>query len=181
MMNLEDIEIEELNFTPYILRDELLGRIQELALKINDDYQYKKPLFVSILNGSFMFTSDLMKQIDIQSEIRFLQISSYEGTKFSGKISFKNDLGKWITDRHIIIIEDIVDTGNTMNFLLKEINKWDPSSVEVMTLFLKNESLEYDLDLKYVGFEIPNRFLVGYGLDYNGFGRNYRDVYKLIQ
>jgi hypoxanthine phosphoribosyltransferase len=180
MTKLKDIEIKNFNFTPYILRDELMSRVQELGLKITEDYQNKNPLFISVLNGSFMFTSDLMKQIDVQSQIKFINISSYEGMKSTGNFSEFSGLGKWITDRHIVIIEDIVDTGNTMNFLIKNILQLDPSSVEVATLFLKRECLDYEMDLKYIGFEIPNRFIIGYGLDYDGYGRNYQDVYKLI-
>lgn len=179
MINYLDIQIKDLVFEPYILRHELLDRILELAIKINDDYQGKKPLFLSVLNGAFMFTSDLMKQIDIESEIKFIQVSSYDGLKSTGKIKDNFELGKWITDRHIIIVEDIVDTGHTMNHLLKKIQQWDPASIEVATLFLKTECLDYDLDLKYVGFNIQNRFIVGYGLDYDGLGRNYQDVYHL--
>ena len=178
-MNFQDIQIKDLSFTPYIMRDDIMGRIQELSIKINSDYLDKKPLFISVLNGSFMFTSDLIKQIDIESEIKFIQVSSYEGLKSTGKIKDDFDFGKWVTDRHIIFVEDIVDTGQTMNQLLKKINQWDPASVEVATLFLKKECMDYELDLKYVGFTIQNKFIVGYGLDYDGIGRNYQDVYQL--
>ncbi len=180
MINFQDIQIKDLTFTPYIMRNEIMGRIQELAIRINDDYVDKKPLFLSVLNGSFMFTSDLMKMIDVESEIKFIHVSSYDGLKSTGKIKDNFELGKWVTDRHIIIVEDIVDTGNTMNYLLKKIQQWDPSSVEVATLFLKNECLDYDLDLKYIGFSIQDRFIVGYGLDYDGLGRNYQDVYQIV-
>lgn len=178
MFNISDIQIKDLSFTPYISRQDLLIRIQELAILINNDYEGKTPLFVSVLNGAFMFTSDLIKQIDITSEIKFINISSYDGTKSTG---IKNDFefGKWVTDRHIIFIEDIVDTGNTMNYLLEKISQWDPASVEVATLFVKRECLDYELDLRYVGFEIENKFIVGYGLDYDGLGRNYQDIYQL--
>jgi hypoxanthine phosphoribosyltransferase len=175
----EDIQIKDLSFTPFILRNELMSRIQEIAIDINNSYQNKKPLFISVLNGSFMFTSDLMKQIDLECELKFINISSYEGIKSTGKIKEEFGFGKWVNDRHIIILEDIVDTGNTMNYLLKKIQQWDPASVEVATLFLKTECLDYDLDLRHVGFEIPNKFIVGYGLDYDGLGRNYPDVYQL--
>lgn len=178
MINLQDIQIKDLAFTPYILRNELTSRIQEIALKINNDYHDKVPLFVSVLNGAFMFTSDLMKQIDLVSEIKFINISSYEGTKSTG-IKNEFEFGKWVTDRHIIFIEDIVDTGVTMNYLVEKIKEWDPASVEVATLFVKRDCLEFDLDLRYVGFQIENKFIVGYGLDYDGHGRNYQDVYQL--
>ena len=180
MINFKDIEIKDLCFTPFILRDELLGRVQEIAIRINDEYKDKNPLFICVLNGSFMFASDLIKQVDLQSEIKFISLSSYDGIKSTGKIKENFGFGKWVSDRHIIILEDIIVTGNTMNYLLKNIQQWDPASVEVATLFLKNECLDYDLDLKYIGFEIPNKFIVGYGLDYDGIGRNYPDVYQLV-
>ena len=180
MINLQDIQIKDLKFTPYILRDEIMDRILELGLKITEDYKSKRPLFLSILNGSFMFTSDLLKKIDLESELKFLQISSYDGLSSTGIIKGNLDLGDWITNRHIIIIEDIIDTGNTMNHLLGEINKWKPSSVEISTLFLKKDCLKYNINPLYVGFEIKDDFIVGYGLDYDGLGRNYQDVYQLI-
>jgi hypoxanthine phosphoribosyltransferase len=124
MITFEDIHIKDLNFTSYILRKELMNRIQEIAIDINQDYMGRNPLFISVLNGAFMFTSDLMKQIDIDSEIKFINVSSYEGTKSTG-IKDDFDFGDWVTDRHIIFIEDIVDTGNTMKYLLDKIDKWD--------------------------------------------------------
>lgn len=180
MINIKDITIKDLTFTPFVLREELLSRIQELAININNDYEGKNPLFISVLNGSFMFTSDLMKQIDIRSEINFIKVSSYNGTESTRKIKQEIDFGKWVTDRHVIIVEDIVDTGNTMRHILNNIHQFDPASVEVATLFLKPESLDYDIDLKYVGFEIQNKFIIGYGLDYDGQCRNYQDVYQLV-
>lgn len=180
MLELKDIEIKDLSFTPFILRDDIKNRIQELAIYINDSYENKCPIFVSVLNGSFMFTSDLIKQIDIQSEINFIKLSSYDGTSSSGKVKESLGFGKWVTDRHIIIIEDIIDSGKTMKYILDTIEQFDPASVEIVTLFLKKECLDYDIEPKYVGFNIPNKFIVGYGLDYDGFGRNYEDVYQLI-
>jgi hypoxanthine phosphoribosyltransferase len=180
MITFEDIHIKDLNFTSYILRKELMNRIQEIAIDINQDYVGRNPLFISVLNGAFMFTSDLMKQIDIDSEIKFINVSSYEGTKSTG-VKKDFDFGDWVTDRHIIFIEDIVDTGNTMKYLLDKIDKWDPSSVEIATLFVKRMCLSHEMNLRYVGFEIENKFIVGYGLDYDGQGRNYQDVYQLAQ
>lgn len=180
MINLRDIQIKDLTFTSYILRNELINRVQELAIDINSDYENKNPLFISILNGAFMFTSDLMKQIDLQSEIKFINVSSYDGIKSTGSVKDNFVLGKYITDRHIIIIEDIVDTGTTMKHILDKINQWDPASVEVCTLFSKKVNFDHDINLRYVGFDIEDKFIVGYGLDYDGYGRNYQDVYQLI-
>ncbi len=179
MYNTEDIKINDLTFTPYLLREEILHRIQELAIRIQDEYSDKNPVFISVLNGSFMFTSDLIKQVDIRSEINFIKVSSYEGTESSGRLHWDLELTNKISNRHVVIIEDIVDTGLTMKAILNKIEDFDPASVEVCSLFLKKTSLKEDIFVKYVGFEIPNKFIVGYGLDYDGYGRNYQDVYQV--
>jgi hypoxanthine phosphoribosyltransferase len=180
MIDTTDIQIKDLRFTQYLTQRDLHSRIHELAIDINHDYQDKKPIFVSVLNGSFMFTSDLLKMIDIDSEVNFIKVSSYDGLESTGKIVQELPFGKWVTDRHIIIVEDIVDTGRTLRHILREIQQWDPATVEIATLFLKPQSFDYDYKLAYVGFEIPDKFIVGYGLDYDGLGRNYPDVYQLV-
>ena len=181
MTNIEEpIKIKDLEFIPYVTHSDILERIRELAIKINQDYENKNPLFIAVLNGSFMFASDLMKRVDVRSELTFIKVSSYEGTESTGSIKEMIGIGQSITDRHVVIIEDIVDTGHTINHLLNEMSKMDPSSLEVITLFSKPDSHESNIDLKYVGFDIPNKFIVGYGLDYDGYGRNYQDVYQLV-
>ena len=181
MTNLADtITIKDLEFIPYVTHSDILERIREIGIKINQDYEGKNPLFIAVLNGSFMFASDLMKQVDLKSELTFIKVNSYDGTESSGHIREMIGIGQSITDRHIVIIEDIVDTGHTINYLIDELSKKDPSSLEVVTLFSKPDSHETDLYVKYVGFEIPNKFIVGYGLDYDGYGRNYQDVYQLV-
>jgi len=174
-----DISIKELSFSPFLYRNELLARIKELGIDIQNDYEYKNPIFISVLNGSFMFTSDLLKQVDIRSEVNFIKVNSYEGVESSGKLNWELSFSKAISNRHIILIEDIIDTGLTMKSILNKIEEFDPKSVEIATLFLKRSSLKEDIRPKYVGFEIPNKFIVGYGLDYDGYGRNYQDVYEL--
>jgi hypoxanthine phosphoribosyltransferase len=181
MTNLADtITIKDLEFIPYVTHSDILERIREIGIKINQDYEGKNPLFIAVLNGSFMFASDLMKQVDLKSELTFIKVNSYDGTESTGHIREMIGIGQSITDRHIVIIEDIVDTGHTINYLIDELSKKDPSSLEVVTLFSKPDSHETDLYVKYVGFEIPNKFIVGYGLDYDGYGRNYQDVYQLV-
>jgi hypoxanthine phosphoribosyltransferase len=181
MTNIEEtIKIKDLEFIPYVTHSDILERIRELAININDDYQNKNPLFIAVLNGSFMFASDLMKRVDVRSELTFIKVSSYEGTESTGSIKEMIGIGQSITDRHIVIIEDIVDTGHTINHLLNEMSKMDPASIEVVTLFSKPESHQTKLYIKYTGFDIPNKFIVGYGLDYDGYGRNYQDVYQLV-
>jgi hypoxanthine phosphoribosyltransferase len=176
----ETIKIKDLEFIPYVTHSDILERIKEIGIKINQDYENKNPLFIAVLNGSFMFASDLMKQVDLKSELTFIKVNSYEGIESTGLIKEMIGIGQSITDRHIVIIEDIVDTGNTITHLLNEISKMDPSSIEVVTLFSKPDSHETKLYIKYTGFDIPNKFIVGYGLDYDGYGRNYQDVYQLV-
>jgi hypoxanthine phosphoribosyltransferase len=181
MTNIEEtIKIKDLEFIPYVTHTDILERIREIGIKINQDYENKNPLFIAVLNGSFMFASDLMKQVDLKSELTFIKVNSYDGIESTGSIKEMIGIGQSITDRHIVIIEDIVDTGNTITHLLNEISKMDPSSIEVVTLFSKPDSHETKLYIKYTGFDIPNKFIVGYGLDYDGYGRNYQDVYQLV-
>ena len=180
MINIEEnIKIKDLEFSPFVTRFDILERVKELAIQINQDYEGKNPVFIAVLNGSFMFASDLLKQVDIRSELTFIKVNSYEGTSSTNQIKEMIGLSQNITDRHVIVIEDIVDTGHTMNYLLQELNKKDPSSIEVATLFHKPQANKSNIRLKYVGFDIPNLFIVGYGLDYDGIGRNYQDVYQL--
>jgi hypoxanthine phosphoribosyltransferase len=181
MTSLSDtITIKDLEFTPYVTHTDILERIKEIGIKINQDYENKNPLFIAVLNGSFMFASDLMKQVDLKSELTFIKVNSYHGVESTGLIKEMIGIGQSITDRHVVIIEDIVDTGNTITHLLNEMSKMDPSSIEVVTLFSKPDSHETKLYIKYTGFDIPNKFIVGYGLDYDGYGRNYQDVYQLV-
>lgn len=180
MTSLQDtIQIKDLEFVPFLTHFDLLERIRELGIKINQDYENKNPLFISILNGSFMFTSDLMKQIDLRSELTFIKVNSYEGTETTNNINEVIGLTNDVTDRHIIIIEDIVDTGNTIDHVLQNLQSKKPKSLEVVTLFSKPGSYNNKHNLRYIGFEIPDKFIVGYGLDYDGYGRNYQDVYQL--
>jgi hypoxanthine phosphoribosyltransferase len=180
MNELTDIQIKDLNFTPYLLRNEIRDRIQELAIQINQDYVNKNPLFVSILNGSFMFTSDLMKQIELQSEIRFIKVSSYDGVKSTKKVSMSSEFGKWVSDRHIIFIEDIIDTGRTLSAFLPTLREKQPASIAIATLLHKPAATLFQVPIDYCGFTIPNLFVVGYGLDYNGLGRNLPGLYQLL-
>lgn len=176
---LDNIKINDLEFAPYLTHFDILERIKELAIKINQDYEDKDPVFVAVLNGSFMFASDLMKMVDLKSELTFIKVNSYEGTESTNDVKQVIGINQDISARHVVIIEDIVDTGNTINYILEELQKHKPSSIEITTLFSKPTMCKYNHHLKYVGFEIPNKFIVGYGLDYDGYGRNYQDVYQL--
>lgn len=154
-------------------------RIKELAEQINQKYANQEVYFIGILNGSFMFFSDLLKKITIDCQISFLKVSSYEGTSTTGKVKKLIGLTDDISDKNIIIIEDIIDTGITMESILDQIYEHKPKIVEIATLLYKPNAFEKDYKLHYIGFEIPNDFVVGYGLDYNGLGRNLDAIYKL--
>ena len=165
-----------------ISSDSIQNRIKELAKQINADYKDKRPLFISVLNGAFLFTADLFKQLDIDCEISFLRVSSYEGGVAStGQLRNLLWVNEDIRNRHIILLEDIVDKGDTATFILEELNKQEPADIRIATLLLKPNALKYDIKIDYVGFEIPNDFIVGYGLDYDGLGRNLGNIYKIIE
>ncbi len=159
---------------------EIQKRISELAAQISLELSGKRPLFICILNGSFIFASDLFKRIKIEAEITFMKVSSYSGTQSTGVIKNVFGINESLSGRTIVILEDIVDTGDTAVHLLEEIKKQGPEKVYFASLLLKPDALRHDIKVDYVGFEVPNDFLVGYGLDYDGLGRNLEDIYKLI-
>jgi len=179
-MSPSHISLHNKQFAPYLSAQQLTDAIRQLAVRLNQDYADKQPLFVAVLNGSFMFAADLMKEMQIPCEITFIRVSSYVGTSSTGKVKELLGMYEEVADRHLVILEDIVDTGHTIRMLLDTLNARQPASLEVATLFLKPECLQHELDLRYVGLSIPNDFIVGYGLDYDGLGRNYPDVYKAV-
>jgi hypoxanthine phosphoribosyltransferase len=166
-------------FRPFLSAEVLNERIKELATQINKDYIGKNPIFIGILNGSFMFASDLYKNITVPSTISFIKLVSYKGTTSTGTVITAIGLEEDLTDKDVILIEDIVDTGKTMKEFVATLHKQSPASIQICTLLHKPEALQHPLDLKYVGFEIPNKFVVGYGLDYDGFGRNSQEIFQL--
>lgn len=173
------IEIDDKKFELFLEYEQIKKRIRLLAIQLNVDFENRIPVFIGVLNGSFIFLADLIKEIHISSEVSFVKVSSYEGDKSSGKIKKEIGLQMSLKDRDVIIVEDIVDSGKTLEYLLEMINHENPASVNVCTLLLKPKSLKVDIDeITYVGFEIPDEFVVGYGLDYNGLGRNLRDIYR---
>ena len=173
------MKIKDKEFEILISDDQIQKRVKEIADQINDEYHDKDPIFLAILNGSFMFASDLMKEIDIPSRISFIKVASYYHTASTGEVKKLIGLHEDITQRNVIIVEDIVDTGFTLEKTMEEVGTANPSSVEVATVLLKPDALKREVDLKYVGFEIPDDFVIGYGLDYDGYGRNYRDIYQI--
>ncbi len=156
-------------------------RIGELALELSRDYEGKNPVFLGILNGSFMFASDLFKLISIDAQITFLKLASYQGTVTTGSVKQLIGLNQDIIGQDIIIIEDIVDTGITLENIMRQLSGYQPKSIKIATLLYKPDSYEKDINIDYIGFSIPNEFIVGYGLDYDGFGRNYEDIYTLVK
>jgi hypoxanthine phosphoribosyltransferase len=172
-------QIKDKHFVPFIEAQPLQARIKALAQEVNKDYAGKNPLLIGVLNGSFMFVGDLFKSIDIECEITFIRVSSYQSTESMGKVKQILGLKEDIQNRDIIIVEDIVDTGMTMQEILGQLASQKPASIKIMTLLFKPEALKVPLKLDYVGFEIENKFVVGYGLDYDGLGRNLDAIFVL--
>ncbi len=176
---MENIQLHDKTFVPYFSAEEIDVWVKNLGQKISEDYNGKTPLLIAILNGAFMFASDLMKEVSIPCEISFIKSSSYSGTESTGQLNELIGLAENIEGRHLIIVEDIVDTGNSMVKTLESIKDKKPASIEICTLLYKPEALQHKMELKYIGKEIPNDFVVGYGLDYDGHGRNLDALYVL--
>jgi hypoxanthine phosphoribosyltransferase len=174
------ITLHDSKFNTYIYEEEIIARVSILAEQIDQEYKEKNPLFLAVLNGSFMFAADLLKRVTIPCEISFIRLSSYQDMESTGKVKEVLGLKEDVQGRHVIVLEDIVDTGHTVHGLLTQLKEKGPASVEIATLLMKPECLQHELNVKYVAKSIPNDFVVGYGLDYNGLGRNLRDIYKIM-
>jgi hypoxanthine phosphoribosyltransferase len=175
------IKVHDKYFIPYMEEAVLHKRIAELGKQIDSDYAGKRPLFIAILNGSFMFASDLFKVVSIEAEICFIKLASYKGTKSTGQVITAIGLDTDIVDRHVIVLEDIIDTGKTMNEFLPQLMNQQPASLKLAALLHKPEATEHPVTIDYLGFSVPNKFLLGYGLDYDGLGRNLREIYQLTE
>jgi len=173
------MKIHDKEFEKFIGADKISDRVKEIAKQINKDYKEKTPLFIAILNGSFMFASDLMKEVDIPSEISFVRVASYEDMQSSGDIKRLIGLSENIFNREVIVIEDIIDSGLTMDKMLEEFQSLGAKNVTIASLLTKPDNMKTEISVKYLGFEIADKFVVGYGLDYNGQGRNLKDIYQL--
>lgn len=173
------INILDKTFVPFISREKIEKRISELAAGINSDYAGSCPVFIIVLNGAFLFASELVKNISLSCEINFIRLSSYSQTASTGSVREIIGMDASIAGRDVIIIEDIVDTGLTMSQLITKVKSMFPKSVEIATLLHKPEALKAPVEMRYVGFEIENKFVVGYGLDYDGIGRNLDAIYVL--
>jgi hypoxanthine phosphoribosyltransferase len=174
------VTIRDKSFEISIPSETIQKRISELAVTISKDLYGKLPLFICVLNGSFIFAADLFKQIKTEAEVNFIRVSSYEGTQSTGVVRNLIGLNKSIEGRIVVIVEDIVDTGDTAIYLLDELKKQNPEKIYFVSLLLKPKALRQDIKIDYLGFEVPNDFLIGYGLDYDGLGRNHQDIYKLM-
>ena len=173
------IQVHDKQFVPYLTAEKIQQRIIELSQEISTDYAHTKPLFIAILNGSFMFAADLFRRVTVDAEISFIKVASYKGMRSTGNVVTSIGLEQDIYGRHLIIVEDIVDTGKTLHNFLPTLQHQQPASLKIVTLLHKPEATEFPLTLDYVGFSIPNKFVVGYGLDYDGLGRNYNEIYQL--
>jgi len=175
----ERIQIRDLSFVPLISETEAQTRVLEIGAELTTRYAGQTPLFISILSGAFVFASDLIRAFDSDCEIGFVKLSSYSGTGSTGQVQTVMGLEKDIAGRHLIVVEDIVDTGRTLHFFLDYLRLRGPASICTVTFLRKPEAAEFPVPVDYIGFDIDNRFVVGYGLDYDGLGRNIPGVYQL--
>lgn len=178
---MDPIKIHDKKFRISYPEAEILKHVQAVADRINKDMKDKNPLFLAVLNGSFVFAADLMRLITIPCEISFVKLASYQGTMSTGKIKEVIGINEDISGRTVIILEDIVESGLTMKRMIDSLGTRNPESIHICTLLLKPEKLTVDLNIEYAAMEIPNDFIVGYGLDYNQQGRNLRDIYTLVE
>ncbi len=175
------LQIHDKIFKLYISEEAIKVKVGELAAFLNKDYKDKNPIFIAILNGAFIFAADLFKSLSIDAEISFIKLASYKGMKSSGQVLTAIGLDIEIFDRHVVILEDIVDTGKTLNEFLPQLWHQQPASLKIVALLHKPEATIYPMKVDYTGFEIPDKFVVGYGLDYNGLGRNTPAIYQLFE
>lgn len=177
---MEIVQIKDKKFKKFIPEQEILSSIKEIGEEINKTLKHKNPLFISVLNGAFMFTSDLMKVVNIPCEITFIKLSSYEGLYSSGSVKEVMGLNENIVGRNVVILEDIIDTGLTMERIIDSLKAKGAGEIRVATFLQKPDALQRNIKIDYIAMKIPNEFIIGYGLDYNGYGRNLKDVYTLI-
>jgi hypoxanthine phosphoribosyltransferase len=175
-----NISLHNKQFAPYIPFEQIQKSVEKLAAEIESDYQGKEVVFVGVLNGAFRFVSELMNSIDLPCEVSFVKMASYEGTSTTGEVNQLIGFNEPLTNKHVIVLEDIVDTGNTVVKIMQEMNNMQAASVAIATLLFKPEAYKKDIPVKYVGIEIPNDFIVGFGLDFDGLGRNLNDIYKIV-
>lgn len=174
------IKVKDKTFTPLITEQALLARIKTLGEQITNDYRGKNPLFIVVLNGAFLFAAELFKRLDLECEISFIRLSSYAGTSSTGKVAFMMQLSETVRGREVIIIEDIVDTGKTLAQFLPHLQLENPSGIRIASMLSKPTALKEPVKIDYLGFEIEDKFVVGFGLDYDGAGRNLPGIFQLV-
>lgn len=174
------LKIKDKKFEVFIKEAEIQQSIRQVAEEINRDLAGKNPLFLIVLNGAFMFAADLMKSVDIECQLSFVKLSSYAGTNTTQVVRELIGLDEPLTGRSVVLVEDIVDTGHTMSHLLDKLKNLGAKEVKIATLAFKPDAFLYDYPIDYIGMEIPNDFIVGYGFDYDGYGRNSADIYKIV-
>lgn len=175
------VQIHDLRFKKYITSEEIQVKVEDIAQRISKKYQDQCPLFLGVLNGAFIFVSDLVRACHIPLEVSFIKLSSYKGVASTGKVASVIGLNVAVENRPVILVEDIVDSGETMHQFMPYLKSLNPASVELAAIFVKPDALKRDVKIDYVGFEIPDKFIVGYGLDYDQRGRELPDVYQLFQ
>ena len=174
------VKVHDKSFEIYLPEEKILQRVKEMAAAINKDYADKRLFCIAILNGSFMFASDLFKQLNLNAELCFIKLASYTGMKSSGNVVTSIGLDEDLFGKDVLIVEDIVDSGKTLHEFLPRLMHQQPRSLKIATLLHKSQATKYPLKLDYVGFNIPDKFVVGYGLDYDGLGRNLKEIYQLV-
>lgn len=178
---MDTVKIKDKSFRVSIPETEIKQRVKALAEQMSKDLEGKNPIFLGVLNGSFIFAADLMREMTIPCEISFVKLASYQGTTSTGKVREVLGINENLSGRTVVIVEDIVESGQTMKQMIESLGTRNPESVRICTLFFKPEKLKEDLNLDYVAFRIPDDFIVGYGLDYDGLGRELKDVYTIVE
>ncbi len=177
---MSSIKVHDKKFIPYLSQKEIAGQVSRVAAEINRDYKDRKPLFIAILNGAFMFAADLFKEINVEAEICFIKLASYKGVKSTGQVVTAIGLDADLYQRDVIIIEDIVDTGKTLSQFIPQLEHHHPASLKITSLLHKPGAMIHPIKIDYLGFTIPDKFVLGYGLDYEGLGRNIKEIYQLV-
>jgi len=175
------VKIKDKTFQTSITEEEIRQRVKVLGQRLSKDLEGKNPLFLSVLNGAFMFTADLLREMTIPCEVSFVKLASYQGTTSTGKVKEVIGINEDLTGRTVVIVEDIVESGKTMSRMIETLGTRNPASIHICSLFVKPEKLEVDLNIEYAAFEIPKAFIVGYGLDYDQQGRQLKEVYALAE
>ena len=178
---MNSVQVHDKQFIPYLSAATINTKVKELAAQISKDYEGKRPLVLAVLNGSFLFAADLFRYLSIEAEISFIKLASYKGTTSSGNVITAIGLEESLHERHIILLEDIIDTGKTLHGFIPQLEHQGPASIKIAALLTKPDALQYPVHADYMGFAIPNKFVVGYGLDYDGLGRNIPEIYQLAE